>query len=1021
MLTIQLFGEFQCHFAGQPVRALYAPRLRTLLAYLVLHRTAPIARQQLALHFWPTSGETQRRTNLRNLLTQLRTALPQVDHYLSSDLQSIQWRAAAEYTLDVAEFQQALAAARQATELPIARQQLEAGLQRYTADLLPSCDDEWLHPLRTALRNSYLQGLEDLADLLIRQGDYSAALGQAQQLLHLDPLRESSYARLMKLHAMQGDRANALRIYHTCVTTLIRELGVEPSTTTRRLYEQLLNLEREELPTAQLPATTVLVGRAQAWTQLQAAWQRARRGAPLLLLIQGETGVGKTRLAEALIEWAATQGDITITARCYSITGQLALAPILDWLRAPYFQPAIAALNGAQLADLARLLPEVATTPPMAPIGSGNDAWQRQRLFALMARLIHWQAEPRLLFIDDLQWGDRETFDWLYYLLRFQTQAPLFVIATVRTEEVTTTHPLTQLLPQLRRTDEVVEVMIPPLDPAETAQLATTLLGRTIAHHEATALFTQTAGNPLFIVETLRAQAHSQGAIHFSLSPKVQAVIQSRLLRLSAVARELVDVAAVIGHSFTLALLAQASEQGEDALTLGLDELWQNKIVQTQDADAYDFSHDQVREVALAGISPAWRRRLHQRVAQALAAVYAHQRDRISGQLAYHYEASHQFAEAIHAYQHAARVAHRLTALDVAIGYLQQARQLVVRVPEPAMASQLELALAVALAPLLQARRGYSAPEVEATLRRALELCRLGESPHLFRVLWGLGRFYLVLPNFRAGLAIGAEMVTVAGADPDRLLEAHNTLGAVNFHLGDLATARNQLEQAITLYDPARHQEHALIYGQDPGIISLIRLVWTLWCLGETTQAHTRCTEALQLIERCSHPFSRCFGFTYAAFFYQFCGDVANTLHYAELAKPLADEHGFPIFQGMVDQIWGWAMMQQGQAAAGLAQQLRGMQIFTATGTELGLGFFATLHAESYLRLGQIEQALACLAQGLAVTAKTHERWIEPQLYRQQSDLLRRRNAAGDQAAADAARAKAVASAEEIGALAWLA
>ena len=1041
MLTIQLFGEFQCRDQGQPISALYAPRLRALLAYLLLHRAAPISRQQLAFHFWPESGDAQARTNLRNLLTQFRAALPNAESYLRSDLQTLQWQADAPFTLDVAEFQRLLASAQQSNEAPLARLHLEQGLQLYQADLLPSCYDDWLLPIREELRNAYLQALADLVERLTQQGETRAALAQAQRLRQHDPLRESTYAQLMNLHAALGDRAAALRVYHSCVTTLIRELGVEPATTTRLVYERLLNLEKEELRPAPVPATTTLLGREKAWAQLQAAWQRASRGQPHLVLIRGEAGVGKTRLAEALLEWANRQGMLTLSAHCYSVAGQLALAPILDWLRTDYFRPAIDALDPMQRADLARLMPEVAErTAAHAPLTAGSDSWQRQRLFDLLVRLTLWQDQPRILLIDDLQWCDSETLDWLHYLLHVQARTRLLLVGTVRDEELLPNQPLNLMLHQLRRTETLFELTLDRLDRATTANLAATLSGRPLDEHEAASLFTQTEGNPLFIVETMRAQvngphgsANDNHAVeptvgpmsaHAALPPKVQAVIQSRLLRLSAPARGLIDVAAVIGRSFTLEVLALASEQSEDVLTLGLDELWQNKIVDTQDADAYDFSHDKLREVALVAISPAWRRLLHQRVARALATVHAHNLDGVSGQLAHHCEASNQADEAINYYQRAARVAHRLSALADAISYLQRAIKLLPRLTDPTTSGQLELALQVALAPLLQARRGYSAPEVEATLQRALTLCRAsGESPLLFRILWGLGRFYLVLPNFRAGLEIGNEMLTIATAadDLDRLLEAHNTLGAMHFHLGNLPAARYQLEAAVAHYDPVRHREHALLYGQDPGLISLIRLAWTLWLGGETAAAHVRCAAALALVETSNHPFSKAFGFAYAAVFYHFCNDVMTTQHYAGLAKALADAHGFPIFQGMGEQFYGWALVQQDQIAEGLACQVKGWQIFTATGSELGLGIFATLHAEAYARLGRIDEGLAILDQGLTVAAKTHERWQEPAVYYCQGKLLRQRNGAGDAAASAACFAKAVAIAEEIGASGWLA
>lgn len=709
MLTIQLFGEFQCYHAGQPVRALYAPRVRALLAYLLLHRSTSIARQQVARHFWPAAGETQARTNLRNLLAQLRAALPEADHYLHSDRQSVHWRAAAAYTLDVAEFQAALARARHATAPSTARHQLETALQLYWGELLPSADDPWLAPIRTDLRHSYGQGLTDLTELLLRQGDYQSALAPAQQLLQLDPLREASYARLMQIYTALGKRAAALWVYHSCVATLRRAVGIEPAATTRQRYEQLLNLEQAELPTHQLPTPTALIGREGAWAQVQAAWQRASRGQPLFLLIQGEAGVGKTHLAAALLAWVQQQGDLAVSAQCYSVAGQLALAPVVAWLRTPALQPALAALDAVRLAALAGYLPEVVTpSAPALPLSPDHDPRSRRRLFALLARLFSGKATPRLLLLDDLQWCDQTTLEWLPLLLRFSRRAPLLVVATLRRAAETTATPLTNLLTHLHSTGAVAEVSLAPLDPTATAQLAVTLSGRPLTKDETDALFAQTAGNPLCLVETICAHVTGQAPLPTRaplLPPNVPLLIQRRLVRLSATARRLVDVAAVIGRAFTLDELALAAEQGEDALILGLDELWQQQIVQSQGAATYAFRHDLVRDVALAAISPAWRRLLHQRVAAALATLYADQLDEVSGQLAHHYAASNQVDQAILSYQRAAQVALRRAAVDDALAALQGARQLLGRLGDEERRQQLDLTLQAALAPLLPARR----------------------------------------------------------------------------------------------------------------------------------------------------------------------------------------------------------------------------------------------------------------------------------------------------------------------------
>src|SRR5438128_12210762 len=245
-LHIHLLGDFLLVSGDTTVTTVNLARLQSLLAYLVLHRTAPQARSHLAFLLWSDSDEAQAYSNLRKLLHQLRQALPHADHFLHADRHHLQWlpeHANASWTLDVLDFEQALARAEQveqAQDTNALRQALEQVVELYRGDLLPSSYDEWILPERDRLRQLFLQAAERLIALLEEERDYDAAITTAQQLLRQDPLHEASYRQLMRLYALRGDRAAALRVYHTCVTVLARELGPQPSEVTRAVYDSLL-------------------------------------------------------------------------------------------------------------------------------------------------------------------------------------------------------------------------------------------------------------------------------------------------------------------------------------------------------------------------------------------------------------------------------------------------------------------------------------------------------------------------------------------------------------------------------------------------------------------------------------------------------------------------------------------------------------------------------------------------------------------------------------------------------------
>jgi DNA-binding SARP family transcriptional activator len=694
MLYIQLLGDFRLVYGDEPVASIDTPRLQALLAYLLLHRDAPQSRHRLAFLFWPDSPEAQALTNLRNLLYRLRHDLPDADRFLDVGHNTLQWRPESPFDFDVARFEEALDRADKALDdldggspdRGQAREALERAVAVYEGDLLPSCYEDWIVSERQRLSQTFQRALERLTRLLEDQQEYGAAIRFAQQLLRHDPVREASYRRLMRLHALIGDRAGALRIYHQCATVLERELDVEPSPVTREIYEQLLAVEETPRlpprPPGRMAAASPLVGRHKVWAQLRGAWRVAAAGRPRFALISGEAGVGKTRLAEELIQWAARQGIATASARCYASEGDLAYAPVAAWLRAlPLMR-----LDRVWLSEIARVLPELLSEQPhLSPPGPLIEPWQRRRFFEALARGVLASDQPLLLFIDSLQWCDRGTFEWLHYLLRYDPRARLLVVGTLRPGEAEDEDLLAALLRALRHNEQLTEVTLSPLSKAETGTLAANVASRDLHQNLIDCLYAETEGNPLFVVETARAGlpdevrgSPSEGfvCIPRPLPSRMRDALVARVDQLSPLARGLAELAATIGREFTFDVLARASEADEDRLVRGLDELWQRRIVREQGQDAYDFSHDKLREIAYDGLSEARRRMLHRHVASALEAVHADDLDAVAARVAAHYEHAGELEEAAAYYARAAPVAERMQQREDAARYRQRASAL---------------------------------------------------------------------------------------------------------------------------------------------------------------------------------------------------------------------------------------------------------------------------------------------------------------------------------------------------------
>ncbi|MCB9162044.1 MAG: AAA family ATPase [Caldilineaceae bacterium] len=660
-LQIRLLDTFELRSNGALVTTVDSARLQSLLAYLLLHRSSPQHRHHVAFLFWPDTTEAQARTNLRKLLLLLRRALPDAAQFLEVTAKTIQWRADAPYELDVQRFEQGCAA-----DSPAAWQ---AAIDLYRGELLPSCYDDWIFSARERLNQTFVETAERLIQHLEAAHEPHRAVHYVQRLLRHDPVRETTYRQLMQLHMQLADRASALRVYHKCATVLRRDLDVEPSEETQSLYRRLMDDESVsvyvpsdiEQPVAEGPIAehaATLIGRHSEWQALQSLWRQLTPNNPHLALITGEAGIGKTHLAEVYLHWASQLGATVAQARSWSGEGRIAYAPITALLRSEVMQSQLGHLDTVWLTQIARLLPELRTDYPELPDPNPlHEDWQRQRFFDALARAVTVSSAPHMLLVDDLQWCDRQTLEWLRFFLHGDYGRPLLVVGTMRVEGMDDNAALAALLLSLRQAGQITELELRPLEPGDVTSLASQMSGLQLTPDLAGQLYHRTQGNPLFVVETVRAGMHSGTSsvldLEGAMPARIKAVIQERLRQLSPAAQDAAAVAAAIGCSFTFPVLAAAAQLEDTVLIRSIDELWRRRIMREQSMDAYDFSHDSIREVVYAQLSPIRRRMLHRNIADAIEVVYRDKLEEAYGELAVHFE---------HAGEHEKATAYRLLA-----------------------------------------------------------------------------------------------------------------------------------------------------------------------------------------------------------------------------------------------------------------------------------------------------------------------------------------------------------------------
>ena len=486
-LTLHLLGAPGIGRDGAPIKV-DTRKATALLAYLAVTGRGH-AREALAALLWPEYDDEHARSALRRTLSTLRAALDAP--HLVIDRETVSLIPGTGLWVDVTEFRARLAACRthghaaadvcHACLAPLAeaaalyRDDFLAGFTlRDSAEF-----DDWQFSQAEMLRRELAETLEKLARGLSARRDFAGALVSAQRWLALDPLREEAHRQVMRLYAWADQRNAALRQYRECVRILEQELGVAPLAETTELYEAVkgnrlsppadltdpeaadrsqsgtdTDLAGDPKPARLLP----LVGRGAELLTLIRAYERHGAGGYFVAL-EGEAGIGKTRLAEEFLARVRAQGAMIVTVRCYEGEANVAYGPVADGLRGALAQSACAdrldALPAHWLAEAARLLPELSVLRPGLPPSPPLDAPGGQsRFFEGLRQVLSAICQgstSNVLFFDDMHWADAASLDLLAYLVRRLAGQPLFILATWRSDEGPAASRLRSLVAEAQR------------------------------------------------------------------------------------------------------------------------------------------------------------------------------------------------------------------------------------------------------------------------------------------------------------------------------------------------------------------------------------------------------------------------------------------------------------------------------------------------------------------------------------------------------------------------------------------
>ena len=331
------------------------------------------------------------------------------------------------------------------------------------------------------------------------------------------------------------------------------------------------------------------------------------------------------------------------------------------------------------------------------------------------------------------------------------------------------------------------------------------------------------------------------------------------------------------------------------------------------------------------------------------------------------------------------------SAAGEAVTHFSRALDLLRGLPETGERDAQEVALQIALGGPLMAVKGRGAPEVEQAYTRAQELCqRMGDTPQLFPVVWGLFLFRRSRGETDRAHEFATRLLVLARAssDPGLLIEAHHSLWATRFARGELEAACDHVTEALALYDADRHGSLAAVYGNhDPVVCGHGHRAWALELCGKPDEASAQSAEAVALARRLGHPFSEAHALLYGARLYQFRGDWQATRERAEAASRLAHERGFVQLQAWAAVTGGWASAEAGELAEGLAKMREGLAAIRALGSQEFKTYFLGLLAATLAKAGERGAAMDVITEALQAVERSGERFYAAELHRQKGEL----------------------------------
>jgi len=761
-------------------------------------------------------------------------------------------------------------------------------------------------------------------------------------------------------------------------------------------------------------ATTPLVGREEEIDLLMRRWQQAKCGDGCVVLISGEPGIGKSRIAQTVLERLSGEPHTTLRLFCSPHHQDSALYPSITQLEhAAGFQrddpaeqrldklEAVLARSTNDLAECVPLFADLLSIPTGDRYPSLKLTPQKRKEKTLRALILQVEGlaaqQPVLMAFEDIHWSDATTRELLDLLIDRLPNIRVLVIITFRPE----------FSPPWVGRPHVAMLNLNRLSPRQRAEMIAHVAGgKALPKEIVDQIIDRTDGIPLFIEELVKAVMESgmltdagdrytvTGPLPLLAIPtSLNASLLARLDRLAPV-REVVQIAAALGRHFSHELISAVASMPQEQLDDALARLVSTELIYRRGSPPYaeyTFKHALVQDAAYSTLLRNRRLQLHGRITAALEGQFAEIVETQPELLALHCTEAGLVEKAVDYWLKAGRQAIAKWAMTEAVAQVRKGLDLLSRVADGTTRHEQELNLQIALGQALLATKGYSAPEPGEAYARARHLCeQLNRSPQLGPILYGQFVFRLVRGELQQAEHHATEMFRLGEVRNDVMWKClgSRVSGVICCVLGKFIDARMHSENALSLWDSTYRSAAAA--PADPHVSALVYLSRTLLCLGYIDQACLQRDEALAEARRLS-PFTLAYGLYVAwasHWAIQGMNSARTMLHSADEVMAISSEQGFPLLLGFGYIMRGWSLGAVGQAKEGIPLLLQGLAMYRATGANLALPFILMTLAETYARAELPEEALNWLAEAAKVVEMTQERWAEAEMHRLRGTLL---------------------------------